>query len=171
MKKTILVLTTGGTIEKCYSEFEGSLLNRNTQLKERFLKKLRLPYADIQVQELMAKDSLQMNDEDRKYILTQVQKLQSGLEPIIILHGTDTMETTARYIFENLKEPKVAIVLTGAMKPIGFEDSDALQNFTEALMVSQVLAPGIYISFHGHLFHVPNVRKNLSKGTFERFDL
>ena len=36
-KKKIIILTTGGTIEKCYSEYDGSLKNRQSRLKKKFI--------------------------------------------------------------------------------------------------------------------------------------
>ncbi|MCO4752874.1 MAG: asparaginase, partial [Bacteriovoracaceae bacterium] len=60
-------------------------------------------------------------------------------------------------------------VFTGAMKPLGFEDSDAIQNVTEAMMVAKVIQPGIYISFHNRLFEVPGAKKNKAKRTFEAY--
>ncbi|TNF00611.1 MAG: asparaginase, partial [Deltaproteobacteria bacterium] len=51
----------------------------------------------------------------------------------------------------------------------GFDDSDARQNVTEALLASKILPAGIYISFHNRIFKVPNVRKNKKLGTFESF--
>ena len=53
------------------------------------------------------------------------------------------------------------------MKPLGFEDSDALQNVTEALFAARLVKPGVYISFHNRLFTVPGVRKNKELGTFQ----
>ena len=54
------------------------------------------------------------------------------------------------------------------MKPVGFEDSDAIQNFTEALYATQILQPGLYLSFHGNLFEGSAIRKNRELGTFEK---
>jgi L-asparaginase len=59
------------------------------------------------------------------------------------------------------------VILTGAMKPLGFDDSDAKQNVVEAIYAARLVSAGYYISFHGRLFKVPNVRKNKQRGTFE----
>ena len=53
---------------------------------------------------------------------------------------------------------------------MGFEDSDATQNVTEAILATKFCLPGVYISFHGELFDLPKVRKNKDKLTFERID-
>lgn len=163
----LMILTTGGTIEKTYDEVEGSLLNRETIVKNKILQKLRLPYTDISVKSLMSKDSLVMDNNDRDVILAAVKEFSAKKLPIVILHGTDTMDLTAKHLHANFKDVPVPVVFTGAMKPLGFDDSDAAQNIVEAIFASRTQKPGYYITFHGKLFHVPNVRKNKSKGTFE----
>ena len=165
----VVVITTGGTIEKTYDEIEGTLSNRGSYLRE-MLKRLRLPYTQIQHQDLLWKDSLEMTDHDRQMILLAVQNFLPQRRPIIILHGTDTMEITAKYLYDRLMPVAVPIIFTGAMKPFGFEDSDALQNFTEALYAASLIKPGVYISMHNKLWEMPGVRKNRERRTFEKID-
>ena len=168
MLQEVTIFTTGGTIEKTYNEFDGSLENRGTSIKNRILTKLRLPTTPIHVFPLMSKDSLYMTDQDRELILSHLKEATLKSNPIVILHGTDTMTVTAEYCWKNIKSPKVAVVFTGAMIPMGFDDSDATQNVTEALLAAKFLKPGFYICFHNQIFDVPNVIKNKSKGTFEK---
>ncbi len=167
----IQVITTGGTIDKTYDELEGTLaLNRETILKRELNEKLRLPYTEVIVSSIMAKDSLEMDANDRQTILNKIIELQSDTDnPIVILHGTDTMQNTAELVQNQIPSPSTPIIFTGAMKPLGFVNSDALQNVSEALMAAQFVQPGIYISFHNRLFEVPGVRKNKVLGTFEAF--
>ena len=166
-KQSVIILTTGGTIEKSYNEYDGSLKNRQSRLRNRLLSRLRLPHTDVDLVELMAKDSLHMTEEDREIIWRALSDQFVKKTPLVVLHGTDTMETTAEYCFDRCEEPPVPVVFTGAMKPMGFEDSDAPQNFVEALAVCQVLEPGFYISFHNRVFSVPRVQKNRRRRTFE----
>jgi L-asparaginase len=163
----LYVLATGGTIEKVYDEFEGALTNRETIVKNKILQKLRLPYTRITVKQIMSKDSLFMDDEDRSFILTSIKNHEKDHHPIVVLHGTDTMDLTSRFCFEIYPQISVPVVFTGAMKPLGFDDSDAPQNVIEAIFAARILPPGYYATFHGKLFHVPNLRKNKLKGTFE----
>lgn len=172
-KDEVLVMTTGGTIEKTYDEFDGSLANRESQIKHRILSRLRMPHTEIRVFSLMAKDSLHMTDYDRTLILKTIQTHLSKKKPIVVLHGTDTMAKTATLVYNSLKdspELQVPIVFTGAMKPMGFEDSDSYQNVTEALLAVKILKPGVYISFHNRVFELPKVRKNKEKRTFESYE-
>lgn len=165
--RTIALLTTGGTIEKIFDEETGILDNRGSQV-ETMLHRLRLPELKIQILDLMGKDSLYMNDKDRQIILRAVELNLLQSLPVVLLHGTDTMEITAQYLYDNLQKCNLPVILTGAMKPFGFEDSDALQNLTEALICSAVLAGGVYIVIHGQVLPLPGVRKNREKKTFEK---
>ncbi len=165
----IVIITTGGTIEKVYDELDGTLENRGTHIKNKIQSKLRLPYTNFTVYPLLNKDSLYMDDEDRRLIVMTVKDQLKKNCPIVVLHGTDTMSVSATKCFEEIKELKVPVVFTGAMIPLGFEDSDAVQNVTEAMLATKLLGPGVYISFHNQIFKLPNVRKNKEKRTFEGF--
>lgn len=168
MTSRIIIISTGGTIEKTYDEGDGSLDNKKSIILQQILKKIRLPYKEIEVLPLMAKDSLFMNDADRDLISGIVIDKMTQKCPIVIIHGTDTMEITGRHLYQTIKNPTHPIILTGAMRPIEFENSDAIQNVTEAIFAAGISAPGVYISFHSELFKLPDVRKNRDKGTFER---
>ncbi|MNJ91357.1 L-asparaginase 1 [compost metagenome] len=165
----VILITTGGTIEKTYNEFDGSLENRGTSIKNRILSKMRLPYTNIMVHPVLSKDSLYMTEEDRVLISDTIKQETTKGDPIVVLHGTDTMHLTAEHCYKAMGLPAVPVVFTGAMIPMGFDDTDASQNVTEALLAAKILKPGFYISFHNQIFTVPNVRKNKEKGTFEAF--
>ena len=143
----LYILATGGTIEKIYDEFEGSLQNRDTIVKNKILQRLRLPYTEITVKQIMSKDSLYMDDQDREFILNSIKAHEKGGHPIVVLHGTDTMDLSSRYCFEHYPEIKVPVVFTGAMKPLGFDDSDAAQNVIEAIFAARIASRAIPILF------------------------
>lgn len=166
-KTRVILITTGGTIDKTYDEGEGTLENRDSLIKQALVARLRLPYTELEVFSIMSKDSLYMTDEDRALICMYMKNQLNRNVPIVVLHGTDTMTHTAEYCFKSIGEVNVPIVFTGAMKPLGFSDSDAQQNLTEALLAAKLLKPGFYVSFHNRIFNVPNVKKNKDKRTFE----
>jgi L-asparaginase len=169
-KTRIFVLTTGGTIEKIYNESDGTLANHETIIKNKFLERLRLPYTDLDVKSVMAKDSLYMDDGDRAIILSAIKRFEVYQSPIIVLHGTDTMAVSAKFCFEKHPSITVPVIFTGAMKPLEIMDSDAQQNVVEALFAAKLVTSGYYISFHNRLFKVPLVAKNKAKGTFEAIE-
>lgn len=166
---TVTLITTGGTIEKTYDEMDGSLRNQESVIKRSILERLRLPYTDLHVFSILNKDSLDMTEYDRALLAKTIRVHMQKGDPIVCLHGTDTMAKTAEYCLNEVGGPTVPIVFTGAMKPMGFDDSDARQNVTEALLASKILPPGIYISFHNRIFSVPRVKKNKRERTFEAF--
>jgi L-asparaginase len=161
----IYLVSTGGTIEKVYSEQSGTIENRSAKLA-RYLKMLRLPDCAIESIQLMNKDSLEMTDEDRGELRDRVAELMAEGAPIVISHGTDTMVETGRFLERSFPELKAPIVLTGAMTPLGFEGSDGLQNLTESLMAARLVAPGVYVVMHGQVFPVSRARKDKDKATF-----
>jgi L-asparaginase len=159
----IHLITTGGTLEKIYSEQRGSVENVESKV-EHYLERLRLPDLEIDTARLMNKDSLEMTDADRALVLDAVRVRLDA--PIVITHGTDTMVDTGLYLQAALTGLRFPIVLTGAMTPLGFESSDGLQNLTESLFAARVLAPGIYIVMHNQAFPVDRVRKDRGAARF-----
>jgi len=108
-------------------------------------------------------DSLQMTDIDRRVILERCAGAPE--ERIVITHGTDTMEATARVLGESLTGKTV--VLTGAMVPYTFGSSDGMFNLGTALAFVQTLSPGVYVAMNGRCFPWNRVRKNREQGVFE----
>lgn len=165
----ISVITTGGTIEKVYSEQTSTVENLDNQI-DRYLSRLRLPDCEVRVVPLMNKDSLEMTDADRIAVLELVKQMLSESAALVITHGTDTMVQTGLYLKQALPELKVPIVLTGAMTPIGFEGSDGLQNLTESLFAVRLLGPGVYVVMHNQAFPIDRVRKDRETSRFVRTD-
>jgi L-asparaginase len=160
----IHLVTTGGTIEKIYSEQTGQVENLTAKV-DRYLQQLRLPDAQIDVTPLMNKDSLEMTEEDRETVLAVVKEKVCDA-PVVITHGTDTMVVTGQLLKQRLNDLKVPVILTGAMTPLGFERSDGLQNLTESLFAARVLTPGVWIVMHGQVFDVDHVRKDRERARF-----
>jgi L-asparaginase len=164
--RTIHLITTGGTIEKAYSEQEGTVLNGAGKI-ERYLNQLRLPDCEVRVLPLMNKDSLEITAQDRRRLAAELTSLLPHGHPVVIIHGTDTMVETGVYIqklFEH--QLKIPVILTGAMTPLGFEGSDGLQNLTESLLAARLLRSGVFIVFHGKIHRVDKACKDRERGTF-----
>ncbi len=164
----IHLITTGGTIEKIYSEQRGSVENVDSKI-ETYLGRLRLPDLEIDTTRLMNKDSLEMTDVDRARVLDAVRGRLDA--PIVITHGTDTMVETGLYLKATVGDLKYPIILTGAMTPLGFESSDGLQNLTESLFAARVLTAGIYVVIHNQAFLVDRVRKDKQAARFVPVDV
>jgi L-asparaginase len=165
--RKITLITTGGTIEKIYDEATGDLVNRRSIVR-RMLSELRLEDTEVNVVELMSKDSQLMTEADRQRVLEAVRAGDRDPCGIVILHGTDTLAQTGETLYAAIPEPLVPIVLTGAMRPYEMKQSDALQNLTEALFAAGLLPPGVYCVAHGRALPFPGVRKDHQRGTFVR---
>jgi L-asparaginase len=160
----IKVFTAGGTIDKVYfdakSQYEVG--ESNVQL---LFKEMNVGF-DYNVESILRKDSLDMTDTDRMTIL---EKITSEPCPkVLITHGTDTMIDTAKLLQQHVQGK--TIVLTGAMQPALFRNSDAVFNIGCALGVLQARDSGVYLVMNGMIFDPANARKNRQAGRFEAIE-
>jgi len=156
----IAIFTTGGTIDKVYFDAKGGY-EVGAPMIEQILEHGRVSDA-IPVVELLRKDSLQMSEGDRAIIRDAVAG--SDASRIIVTHGTDTMVDTA-HALKGI--PGKTIVLTGALQPGRFSDSDAPFNLGMAVAAVQALPPGVYLVANGKVFSADRVRKNTALNRFE----
>ena len=157
----IRVFITGGTFDKEYDEIRGRLYFKDTHIAE--MLRLARCRVDVSHRTLMMIDSLEMTDADRKLIVESCRSCAE--EKIVITHGTDTMQDTARALCAAGLQK--TIVLTGAMIPYAFGSSDGLFNLGSALSFVQVLPKGVYVAMNGRCFAGEKVRKNRETGVFD----
>lgn len=158
----IRLLVTGGTFDKEYNEITGDLFFKSTHVPE-ILMNGRCTL-DVAVTELMLVDSREMNDAHRKAIFKECLLVEE--ERIVITHGTDGMVETARFLADRRMDKSV--VLTGAIIPFAFGESDSLFNLGSALAFIQVLQHGVYVVMNGKLFEADNTKKDIETGTFRK---
>lgn len=163
--EAIRVLITGGTFDKEYEEITGRLYFKDSHVPE--MLQLGRCKLRLEIRTLMMVDSLEMSDADRNIIVQQCRATPE--ERIVITHGTDTMEVTARAIADAVQEK--TIVLTGAMVPYKFGSSDGMFNLGSALAFVQTLPAGVYVAMNGGCFPAESVHKNRQTGTFERSEV
>jgi len=156
----IRIITTGGTIDKIYFDATSTYEVGASQVVP-VLTEANVSF-DYIVEQACQKDSLELCDDDRADIRRRV--LAAPERCILIIHGTDTMTETAKYLADI---PDKVIVFTGAMAPARFRASDAPFNFGCAVAAVQLAAPGVYIAMNGRVFPGASVRKNREKGRFE----
>lgn len=158
----VLILSTGGTFNKIYDPLSGMLEvdgggKALEAVAERWL-------CTLKYRELVGKDSLEMEESDREEILEAIRKADE--QRIVIIHGTDTMEITAKYLAERHAEKR--IVLTGAMVPWSIDPVEATANL--ALSLGFILGgsePGIYIGMNGRIGPWNTLTKNREAGRFQ----
>lgn len=163
----VAILTTGGTIEKTYNESDGSLRNSGSGL-DQIMGELRLHGLRWRHVPVMSKDSLDMTDRDRQIILLAVREALALDDAVLILHGTDTLALTGEMLQRELVGLTKPVILTGAMRPFEFRDTDAYQNLTEALLASRLVNPGVYVAMHNQVLRFPGVVKDRAHMTFAR---
>ena len=161
--QNILILTTGGTIDKVYFDAKSTYEVGPPNIDE-VLGELNIS-VNYRTVSLMRKDSLELTPEDRELIKQSI--IDAEEKQILITHGTDTMVETGLYLQELSDR---TIVLTGALQPALFKTSDALFNIGCALTAVQIMKPGCYITMNGQVFDCRKVRKNREKNRFERTD-
>ena len=161
MMERLRVLTTGGTIDKIYYDDKSDYQIGEPEIG-RILTDMNVAF-DWSVQSLMRKDSLHMTDDDRRAIRNAVAADDAG--HFLITHGTDSMVDTARVLGDITGK---VMVLTGALNPARFKESDAVFNIGFALAAAQTLPPGAYLTMNGQVFDPDHVRKNREANQFER---
>lgn len=153
-------ISTGGTIDKVYFDALSEYQIGSPQVQE-VLREAGVAF-EFEVEQLMAKDSLELTDADREVIRERV--LASPCERIVITHGTDTMVQTALRLVD---VPGKTIVFTGAMQPARFRNTDATFNIGVAVGAVSSLAHGVYLAMNGRIFDPRRTRKNRERHCFE----
>lgn len=157
---TILVLTTGGTIDKNYFDALSEYQITDSGIPA-LLAEARVTQ-QFRVVELMRKDSLDLTDEDRALIAAAAREAPE--DSVVVTHGTDTMTETAKVLAAAV--PGKVIVLTGALSPARFAETDAQFNLGMAFATAQVAPPGVWIAMSGQVFDGLKVRKDREAGRF-----
>ena len=159
----LLVVTTGGTIDKVYFDDKSDYQVGEPQIG-RILKELGVAFR-FNVIPILRKDSLHIDDADRELMRAAI-----AAQPachVLVTHGTDTMVETAKVLAQVGGK---TIVLTGALNPAGFRGSDAEFNIGTAVGAVQSLPPGVYIAMNGRVWNPARVRKNVAANRFEALD-
>ncbi len=160
----LAIISTGGTIEKTYQPRSGELRNE-TNVLDHMLARLEIPQLAIDRVPLMNLDSLEMVEADHDVIAAAAHDAAKGADGVVVVHGTDRMANSGEATYR-AGVPAKPIVFTGAMRPYELRDTDAMQNLTEALVVVQLLKPGVYVAMHNKVLRFPGVVKDREAGTF-----
>lgn len=158
-RSPILVVTTGGTIDKQYFDALSEYQITESVI-EKLLATARVTHP-FRVVELMRKDSLELTDDDRALIAVTVANAPE--RRVVITHGTDTMAETAKALAHITGK---TVVFAGALAPARFAESDAAFNLGMAFACCQTAAPGVWITMNGSVFDGLKVRKDREAGSF-----
>mgnify|MGYP000983774735 FL=1 len=158
----ITVLNTGGTFNKRYNPILGQLeVPTDNIALDKIVKSCF--NVEFEIKNIVSKDSLDFTQEDREIILENIKN--SASDKIIIIHGTDTVDLTAKFIEDKIQGKK--IVFTGAMVPMSIDEVEATMNFSQAIgFLNAPIENGIYLSMHGSVIEHSKLKKDRSVGQF-----
>ncbi len=157
---SVHIITTGGTIDKVYFDARSEYQIGEPVITE-LLHRMNVGF-DFTVEALMRKDSLEITDSDRALIRRCVEK--AAADKVLITHGTDTMTETAKAL-QSIHGK--CVVLTGALQPAAFYQTDAVFNVGCALGALHSKLPGVYVAMSGQVFDADAVVKNRAANRFE----
>ena len=160
-KSNMLILNSGGTFNKRYNSINGELeVPYDNYAIEKILDNFN---CDYNLAGVVYKDSLDMDLNDRKILANIIMESKDDI--FIIIHGTDTISTTAEFLDEVFDNRK--IIITGAMKPFEIDNIEATLNLGMALGFSNsVVDNGVYICMSGFIKPWSEVEKNIKLGKF-----
>lgn len=142
----LLFIQVGGTIDKDYppgDDDHGYPFVICEPAYQSVLARVKFPDGWAE-QSLMRLDSQDMKDSDRAKVRAAVAAASQSR--IIITHGTDTISQTAAALAGIANK---TIVLTGAMLPEKFRDSDADFNLGMSIAAARLSPSGVYIALSG----------------------
>eukprot|EP00536_Pseudo-nitzschia_multiseries_P007561 jgi/Psemu1/195897/e_gw1.179.13.1 len=183
----ILFVQTGGTIDKDYPKTTngwGFEISEEPAFRRLLRDRLSTPPPSFRYDCLSVcrKDSTELTDSDRSELVRRLDEAISlhaergdPLDGIIVTHGTDTMAETAGWLAsaptrngDNANaNANVPVVITGAMRPERFSNSDADFNLGMAVAAVQLLPPGfVGICMHGRILRHDDIDRDLDTGQF-----
>jgi len=158
----ITFVQTGGTIDKDYPRSSGGYaFEFGEPATERLLQRWDPSFA-FDVRTAFQKDSTEVTDADRAQLAALIEADPN--EHVVVTHGTDTLLETAAFVAARVTGKRV--VLTGAMRPERFANSDAPMNLGCAIGALQLGEPGVYVAMHGVVARHDQIRRDPTTGKF-----
>ena len=155
--KKVLMLGTGGTIA---SDISGSGLAPLLTTEDLLA---RVPEVSslctVTCKQLFSIDSTNITPSHWLLIAQTIRENFSSFDGFVISHGTDTMAYTAAALSYLIQYSPKPIVLTGAQKPMVFENTDSKTNLLDAFRVAASDLCGVVIVFNGRVILGTRARK------------
>ncbi|MBQ1678965.1 MAG: asparaginase [Oscillospiraceae bacterium] len=159
--KNILVIGTGGTIaSEMASDGLAPELNANQLLQyvpqvESFCRPV--------CKQIFSIDSTNMAPSRWLQIAACIREHYDEFDGFVITHGTDTMAYTAAALSYLIQRSPKPIILTGAQKPIGSDNTDSKINLEDSFRCACSPLRGVMIVFNGKVILGTRARKTHSK--------
>lgn len=164
----VLIISCGGTFSKVYDPIKGELyIPKNLDILRDLLNRFFKNNIDfIKLQEYIYKDSLDMTQQDREGLKRLISN--SSYHKFIVIHGTDTMDLSAKEIETLAITQNKEVVFVGAMEPISFNPIEGSINLGVAYgFLQSNNKSGIFLSMNGIISSVDKIVKNKQLGYFQ----
>lgn len=155
--KKVLMLGTGGTIASEMTRSGLTPVLTSEQLVENVPEISSL--CDVTCRQLFSIDSTNITAEHWLMVARVIREEFDRYDGFVIAHGTDTMAYTAAALSYLVQSSPKPIVLTGAQKPILFENTDSKANLADAFRVAVSDLCGVMIVFNGRVILGTRARK------------
>jgi L-asparaginase len=154
----LVVVSTGGTIAMRPEPGTGKLVPATTL--DELLETLDWPDAPpFELDDFVQVPSFDMHG---ALALSLARRVLSHRAPVVVTHGTDTMEETVYLVDRVLSDEAPPVVLTGAQRAADASDRDGPRNLRDAIRVASSPAArgrGAMIVFAGEIHPARDVRK------------
>jgi L-asparaginase len=154
----VVVVSTGGTIAMRPEPGTGKLVPATTL--DELLESLEWPDAPpFELDDFVRVPSFDMHG---ALSLSLARRVLGHQAPVVVTHGTDTMEETVYLIDRLLADEALPVVLTGAQRAADESDRDGPRNLRDAIRVADSPAAhgrGSMIVFAGEIHAAREVRK------------
>ncbi len=155
--KKVLMLGTGGTIA---SDITGNCLAPKLTTEELLAGVPEVSeLCKVTCKQLFSIDSTNLTPSHWLLIADAIRENFSKYDGFVICHGTDTMAYTAAALSYLIQYSPKPIVLTGAQKPMVFENTDSKTNLADAFRVAASDLCGVMIVFNGRVILGTRARK------------
>ena len=164
--KRILTIGTGGTIaselgmDGLSPELEADQLLRHVPQVHSI--------CDVDCVQLFGIDSTNMSPQHWLKLAACIEENYGRYDGFVITHGTDTMAYTAAALSYLIQDSPKPIVLTGAQKPIGSDNTDSKINLVDSFRCACSGLSGVMIVFSGKVILGTRARKTHTK-SFQAF--
>jgi L-asparaginase len=163
LSSTVVVLGTGGTIAATAARATDYVGYTPAQLGVKHLVQgvSALGGVAIECEQVAQLDSKDMDHATWRELALRcaIHLARANVSGIVVAHGTDTLEETAWFL-QRILGPAKPVVLTGAMRPSGAQESDGPQNLSDAVTVACAPgARGVVAMMAGRVHGAREVRK------------
>ncbi len=155
--KKVLMLGTGGTIASGKTGSGLTPILTSEELVQQVPEISSL--CDVTCTQLFSIDSTNITPPHWLKIAAAIEENFDRYDGFVIAHGTDTMAYTAAALSYLVQFSPKPIVLTGAQKPILFENTDSKANLADAFRVAVSDLCGVMIVFNGRVILGTRARK------------